>query len=305
MSTLPPELVELIVYDIWHSEMPSSMRQSFMTTCPRISRTWKNIYAPIASRDVYITNLAYLYYLCDVARYRKSIIYDDLVPRLTHTIICFANLRSGDTEAKRVYDILINLPNDTGFRALFPLTEFISFELMWIGGGLSTDVPEVHGLPIHVRCCRYLSKSAQKDKDARMEVYISIADPDPLSTMYRRSWSSAFFPLRDAGVPAKLVSSDLPYDRRALGGTLRFHQTAYVLQVKGDFEAINRRLWMAAKRVDGFRRLARPCYYCKYHWSQWCLPVLYSPHVYTASASSSLESFNFPLRLDNYFKYTC
>ncbi|KAK0464480.1 uncharacterized protein EV420DRAFT_1516576, partial [Desarmillaria tabescens] len=248
-------------------------------------RTWKNIYAPIASRDIYITNFAYLCYLCDVARCRKSIIYDDLVPRLTRTITCFADLRpenSGDTEAKRVYDILINLPNDTGFRALFPLVEFISFELVWTGGGRSTDVSDVYGLPIHVRCCRHLSKSAQKDEDAQMEVYIFITDPDPLSALYRRSSSSAFFALRGAGVPVR--------------DALRFHQTAYVFQVKGDFEGINRRLWMAAKRVHGIRCLAGPFYYWKYQWSQWSLPVLYSPHaVYMLESSSSLDLLTSPL----------
>lgn len=46
MNTFPPELVEIIVHDIWTSEMPSFVRKSSMTTCPRINRTWKAVYAP-------------------------------------------------------------------------------------------------------------------------------------------------------------------------------------------------------------------------------------------------------------------
>ncbi len=34
MTTFLPELVEIIVHDIWNSEMLSFVRKSFMTTCP-------------------------------------------------------------------------------------------------------------------------------------------------------------------------------------------------------------------------------------------------------------------------------
>ncbi|KAK0456851.1 hypothetical protein EV421DRAFT_2013889 [Armillaria borealis] len=34
MTTFPPELVEVIVYVAWHSEMPSYVRTTFTTTCP-------------------------------------------------------------------------------------------------------------------------------------------------------------------------------------------------------------------------------------------------------------------------------
>ncbi len=164
MNALPPELVELIIYDIWRSEMPSWKRQSFMTTCPRINRTWKYAYAHIVSRDIYITSLRYLYYLCDVACRRKSIIYDDLVPRLTRTISCFADLDKlhlPDSAAIRVYNLLVQLPNYIGFRTLFPLAEYISLEVKWIGGLRFTDDTEIHGFPFHLAAggiCRNLRR---------------------------------------------------------------------------------------------------------------------------------------------------
>ncbi|KAK0434016.1 hypothetical protein EV421DRAFT_1366044 [Armillaria borealis] len=256
MSTLPPELVELIIYDIWHSEMPSWTCQSFMTTCPRINRTWKNVFARIASLDIYITNLGYLHYLCDIARCQKSIIYVDLVPGLTRTITCFVDFRheifgDNELEALKVYNCWTKLPNDIGFRALFPLAELICFELRWIGGVLLSDEPKVHELPIRLRCCRYLSKS-KDNEDVRTDVHVSITDADPLSDLYRQSWPSTFLALRNRCVPAQLVSSELPCDASAKGGVLRFRQTMYVRQSKGDFEPVNQCLWMAVQRAHGF-----------------------------------------------------
>ncbi|PBL04439.1 hypothetical protein ARMGADRAFT_1022854 [Armillaria gallica] len=115
--------------------MPSIVRQSFMATFPGINRTWKAVYAPIASQDIYIPSLAYIYYLCDIAGRQKSVIYHDLIPRLTRTITCFVDLRENveESAAKEVYDLLMRLPNDIGLKALFPQVPSISFGLSWIG----------------------------------------------------------------------------------------------------------------------------------------------------------------------------
>ncbi len=287
MSALPPELVELIIYDIWHSEMPSWTRQSFLTICPLINRTWKYAYARIVSRDIYITSLRYLYYLCDVACCRKSIIYDDLVPRLTRTITCFVDLRKcclPDSAAIRVYNLLIQLPNYIGFRTLFPLAEYISLEVRCIGGLRFTDDTEVHGLPFHLRRRRYLSKSGQEN-EVPMDTYVCITDPDPSSILYRKSWSStSFLALNDHCYPGmQLVYWELPYDVDAKGGSIQFRQTVCLYQATGDLEGVNRYLWMAAQRGHGswkafvqvnclmlislgiFKRLSRPFYYWKYY----------------------------------------
>ncbi|SJL03475.1 uncharacterized protein ARMOST_06831 [Armillaria ostoyae] len=132
MTTLPPELVEIIVYEAWHSEMPSYVRKRLMTACPSINRTWKAVYAPIASQDMYITNLAFLDYLCRiVAQFRKSIIYRDFIPRLTRTITCFVDLRACEREgaAEEVYLYLNVLRNMRGFEALFPHVPHLSLLL--------------------------------------------------------------------------------------------------------------------------------------------------------------------------------
>ncbi|KAK0199797.1 hypothetical protein DFS33DRAFT_1365104 [Desarmillaria ectypa] len=157
MTIFPPELVEIIVHETWHSKMPSVVRQSFMTTCPQINRTWKAIYAPIACQDIYITSLAYIHYLCDIAGRQKSIIYHDLISRLTRTITCFVDCRNaGESAAREVYALLTRLPNDIGLRALFLQVPYISFEPSSIGDGRATGVS--CGIPIHIRYVRFLSR---------------------------------------------------------------------------------------------------------------------------------------------------
>ncbi|PBK98590.1 hypothetical protein ARMGADRAFT_582526 [Armillaria gallica] len=89
--------------------MPSFVRKSFMTTCPRINRTWNAVYVPIASQDIYITNLACLDYLCDISRNGKSIIYHDFIPRVTRTITCFIDLRTNKRECAAKRSIVISL----------------------------------------------------------------------------------------------------------------------------------------------------------------------------------------------------
>ncbi|KAK0433567.1 hypothetical protein EV421DRAFT_1910067 [Armillaria borealis] len=241
MSTLPPELVQQIIYDIWHSETPSWMRQSFMTTFPRINRTWNNIYAPIASRDVYITT--------PILPMRRS-----TLPNVCHLRRAYPPTNPA---ANKVYDILIKLPNDVGFRALFPLVEFISFELRWIyyDRGTKYRPLEIRCLP-RIRCRRYLYQSARMGKDARMEIHISITCD---------SWISSFSPctflaLRDRGVPAKMLSSSSgpPYCRPDLfRSSEHYYQDAYVRQLKGDLKGINRRLCMAAERAHVPLRFGR------------------------------------------------
>ncbi|KAK0189149.1 hypothetical protein F5146DRAFT_1225793 [Armillaria mellea] len=121
MMTFPPELVEMIVYEAWHSEMPSYIRKRLMTACPSINRAWKAVYASIASQDTYITNLAFLDYLCRIAQSQTSIVYHNFIPRLTRTITCFVDLQKPRREraAKGVYRYLIALPNTLGFQVLF------------------------------------------------------------------------------------------------------------------------------------------------------------------------------------------
>ncbi|KAK0457745.1 uncharacterized protein EV420DRAFT_1748482 [Desarmillaria tabescens] len=258
MTTLPPELVDIIVHEIWYSDMPSYIRKSFMTTCPRINRMWKAVYAPIASRDMYITNLAFLDYLCAIAHRQKSIIYHNFIPQLTRTITCFIDLREDERETavKKVYRYLFGLPNIRGFDALFPHIPYISFQLTWIGIGPDSRLQFLRGIPIRARYDRYLSNACSPDCPrwkTQMDVYIVMTDPDPSAAIPDSIWSDTLWELRDIGVPEFLfgiIASPGPYDMFVTDGVRHIGQTTYIAERKlEDYDPrnINKRLWMASK----------------------------------------------------------
>ncbi|PBL01409.1 hypothetical protein ARMGADRAFT_1160609 [Armillaria gallica] len=258
MTTFPPELVQIIVYEVWHSEMPSYIRTSFMTTCPRINRTWKAVYAPIASQDIYITNLAYIYYLSDIAQFRKSIIYHDFIPRLTRTITCFIDLQrtAMETAVKRVYRTLLYLPNVIGFKTLFPLVPHISFVFRWTSIARNPQLCDI-SIPICIRYHWHLSRIPGGTLgDTRLDVYIIVKDSDPLQHIRYSTLLPVMDTLCEIDVPGDL-SLFLNTGRKHYLGTIDglrwFHQTAKVYQRQGDIKNINERLWMASKGLS--RRL--------------------------------------------------
>ncbi|KAK0235136.1 hypothetical protein EDD85DRAFT_954653 [Armillaria nabsnona] len=277
MTTLPPELVDMIVHEIWHSDMPSVIRRFFMTACPRINRLWKPAYSLIASQDIYITSLAYIYYLSDIAVHQKSIIYHDHIPRLTRTITCFVDCgeNAGENVVKDVYRLLMWLPNNIGFKCLFPQVPYISLELSWIGGGRAGADPRVlHGLPIHIRYHRFLCEACE-DECVPIDVHVFIADPDPLSSLYSEESYWVFYELRNMGASLSnplIYPSQTYHQRVCRGASLYYRQTTYTRALRGDLEGINRCLWMASKRPCGLRWFATPVYYREYKRLQRTLP---------------------------------
>ncbi|SJL09192.1 uncharacterized protein ARMOST_12568 [Armillaria ostoyae] len=282
MSTFPLELVDMIVHEIWHSDMPSVIRRSFMTACPRINRLWKAIYSLIASQDIYITSLAYIYYLSDIAGRQKSVIYHDHIPRLTRAITCFVDCgeNAGENVVKDVYRLLMWLPNSIGFKCLFPQVPYISLELSWIGGGRARADPQIlHGLPIHIRYRRFLCE-ALKDgyQCVPIEINVSIADPDPLSSLYSEDSYWVFYELRNMGgsLSPLFCHGQTYHQRMCRAAILYYRQTTYISALRGDLEAINRHLWTASKRTYGLEwfPFANPLYYWEYKRLQRSLPYV-------------------------------
>ncbi len=242
--------------------MLSFVRKSFMTTCPRINRTWKAVYAPIASQDMYITNLAFLDYLCDISRARRSIIYHDFIPRLTRTITCFVDLRenSGESAAERVYRYLIELPNIRGFQALFKLVHYISFKIVWrsISGEMFSPVfTPLRRVSIRVSCDRFLSNASPyhhrgHSGKTRMRIHISMMDRGgwPQNSIY---WSFALSKLRKVGVPAYFFTTDVSpgsYHETVHHGVRHIHHPTYIFETQlgsWDPRNVNQRLWIASK----------------------------------------------------------
>ncbi|PBL03855.1 hypothetical protein ARMGADRAFT_36546 [Armillaria gallica] len=131
---LPPELVDIIIAEFWYSELPSQDRITFMTTCPLINTTWRDVYARITSRDIYVPTVAYLLYLASIICCKlwpnNSAVYGDLSPDSTRTITCYVDLtNSSDDAAKDPYSAFCNMPNYLGFRLCFPNIEHINLEM--------------------------------------------------------------------------------------------------------------------------------------------------------------------------------
>ncbi|PBK65781.1 hypothetical protein ARMSODRAFT_1087042 [Armillaria solidipes] len=307
MTTFPPELVEIIVRDAWYSAMPSYIRKSFMTTCPRINRTWKAAYAPIASRDMYITNLAWLDYLCDISHARKSIIYHDFIPRLTRSITCFVDLRENEREgvAKAVYRYLVALPNILGFQALFSRIHYISFQLVWIGTGQDPLLRSFRGILIYARYDRFLSNTSPHHHDlrwvgkTRMDVYFSMMARDsPVHDVI--DWSFTLYKLREVGVPGNFFLTGVlfpgPHEVSVIDGVRHIRQSTYICETQlGSLDSrdINKRLWIASKRWHRLRCLASLFYHREFKHGESYLPVRVFPtRNLVASMPTLLEREN-------------
>ncbi|KAK0245489.1 hypothetical protein EDD85DRAFT_964705 [Armillaria nabsnona] len=194
---------------------------------------------------IYITNLAYIYYLSDIAQFRKSIIYHDFIPRLTRTITCSIDLQKAAMEAavKRVYHILLRLPNVVGFKTLFPLVPHISFVFRWTGVVRNSDIP------ICVRYHWHLSRiPGGIYGETRLDVYIIVKDSRRIrySTL-----SPSMETLRQLGVLRNFESLFQTRGWKNYSGTTdgfrTLHRIVKVYQQQGDIKDINKRLWMASK----------------------------------------------------------
>ncbi|SJK99964.1 uncharacterized protein ARMOST_03275 [Armillaria ostoyae] len=136
---LPPELVDLIIAEFWYSELPSKDRITFMTACPLINSTWRDVYARITSRDIYVPTVAYLLYLAYIIRWKhwpnNSAVYGGFPPDSTRSITCYVDLtNSKDDAAKDPYSAFCNMPNYIGFRRCFPNIEKINLEMKFCVG---------------------------------------------------------------------------------------------------------------------------------------------------------------------------
>ncbi|SJL08068.1 uncharacterized protein ARMOST_11427 [Armillaria ostoyae] len=260
MTVLPPELVELIIHEAWHSEMPSWTRTTLMTACPLISRTWKAVYVPIASQHIYITNLAFIHHLC----MRKSTIY---YPRVTRTITCFIDL-ARDSTAQRIFAYLFKLPNTLGFKTFFPLVPYISFVLSWTGSGNVCD----HPIDVQARFNWYI-------KGARVDVHITMIDSDPSWGTHAITWIEILETLREVGVmgPSRRMKwflCDYPYDEPddyqwTPDGVRHFCQTTAMRQRRGDVKSINWHLWMASKGHSNLGWPTTLLIWLQYERAQW------------------------------------
>ncbi|KAK0437978.1 uncharacterized protein EV420DRAFT_1586791 [Desarmillaria tabescens] len=83
-----------------------------MKTCPLINTLWKDVFAHIAFRDIFIPTNEYLFYLSSIIRNNDSLIYRHHLPHSTHTMTCRVDLIDAmEDAAQEPYTTLSNLPN--------------------------------------------------------------------------------------------------------------------------------------------------------------------------------------------------
>ncbi|KAK0231304.1 hypothetical protein IW262DRAFT_1343399 [Armillaria fumosa] len=134
---LPFELVEAIVSEFWFGEHASDDRIAFMTACPLISTVWRDVYARVTSRDIYVPTLAYLLHLCSIVRSTKSSVYRSSLPESARNITCHVDLiKSNNDATMHPYSVFCSLPNYTGLRKCFPNIQYIHLQTRFrIGTG--------------------------------------------------------------------------------------------------------------------------------------------------------------------------
>ncbi len=129
---LPPELVHAIISEFWYSEHPSEDRIIFMKACPLINSLWKEVFAQITFRDIFVPTKGYLFYLSSIISNNDSLIYRLHHPHSTRTITCHVDLIDAiEDVAQEPYIILSNLPNFIGFRKCFPNITKIFLEIVY------------------------------------------------------------------------------------------------------------------------------------------------------------------------------
>ncbi|KAK0238644.1 hypothetical protein EDD85DRAFT_515921 [Armillaria nabsnona] len=217
-------------------------------------------------RFLYITNLTFLDYLCRiVAKFRKSIIYRDFIPRLTRTITCFIDLRACEREgaAKEVYMYLNVLRNMRGFDALFPRVPYLSFELAWIGTGNYLRLEFLHDIPIHARFDRPLSTAFSDCPRGKTQinVHVTMKDPDPSGVIDISAWPHMLRKVCDTGFPTfpfLVFSRSFSFQMSVVDGVRHVRETSYyTANGKLDYDSrnINKRLWMASNKRHTLRCL--------------------------------------------------
>ncbi|KAK0437015.1 hypothetical protein EV421DRAFT_1829325, partial [Armillaria borealis] len=129
--TQPPfELVEIIISEFWYSEHASADRILFMTACPLVSHLWRDVYAYVTSRDIYVPTVPYLRYLSSIIRSKQSKIYYNFLPESTCTMTCYVDLTESDKDATmHPYSVFCSMPNYIGFRKCFPNMNHIHLKI--------------------------------------------------------------------------------------------------------------------------------------------------------------------------------
>ncbi|KAK7457159.1 hypothetical protein VKT23_010459 [Stygiomarasmius scandens] len=232
---IPLEIIEKIIRTLWtSSNLSSSDRILFMTTCPLLNKTWKSEFSRIASRDVCIPRLGYLLYLTNLTWNSKlrpnptSLIYNQHTLRNHAQSISFAvDLRSPsgrDTCTENVYWYFTNFRCWLGLRRYFPSLQQLRWQVavyaprhLWtlaerpqvvytqIILELSNNDDDWDKEPVGAECWRKEQPTALP-----VQINVTIQDPDAYLGVTDALWKYCTSPLAGyLGILLKTVMGDL------------------------------------------------------------------------------------------------
>ncbi|SJL09394.1 uncharacterized protein ARMOST_12772 [Armillaria ostoyae] len=241
-TRLPFELVDIIISEFWYSEHDSDVRTAFMTGFPLVCGLWRDVYAGITSRDIYVPTVKYLYYLSSIIRSKKSSIYRPFLSKSTRTITCYVNA--------------IDSNNDT---ALFPYIT-IRLQTKLIPG---LDKPwELDDQIIRTQVSIRLDQAWTKTGLSVLPIdwYISIDDPPDIDEVdpseLEKTWttlvSTLSLDMHQSGCMEVSINNDRSHSSAAKGSTCsdgarHFRYRTYVKEQFQDLWGINHRFWKAAR----------------------------------------------------------
>ncbi|KAK0235348.1 hypothetical protein EDD85DRAFT_73283 [Armillaria nabsnona] len=260
-TQLPFELVEIIISEFWYSEHDSDMRIAFMTVCPLVCSLWRDVYASITSRDIYVPTIRYLYYLSSIIHSKKSSIYRPFLRESTRTITCYVNaIDSNNDSALFPYITFCHMPNYAGFRKCFPNIQSIHLQIKLIPG---LDKPwELDDQIIRTQVSIRLDQAWTKTRLSVLPIdwYISIDDPPDIDevdpTELEKTWaillSTLSLDMHQSGCMELSINNDRSHSSAAKGSTCsdgarHFRYRTYVKEHFQDLWGINHRFWKAAR----------------------------------------------------------
>ncbi|KAK0450332.1 uncharacterized protein EV420DRAFT_1562995 [Desarmillaria tabescens] len=256
---LPTELVECIILEIWNSEHPSDERITFMTACPLINSVWKDVFARITSRDIYVPTVAYLFYLSSIIYLDNSAIYPTSLPDSTRTITCYVDLiKSTEDAAKEPYSAFCSLPNYIGFRKCFPNIERINLEIKFRIGWHRHFL--YHHQLFQTRVSIILEHANAQLCRLLVDWSIVVDDPpyvEEVGFALRRSWTTILSEITFDMVQCGRNFTPIWFTRSIYsavdgsvyqGGARHFHSQIFIRESKGDLRDINYRFRKAARR---------------------------------------------------------
>ncbi|SJL09373.1 uncharacterized protein ARMOST_12751 [Armillaria ostoyae] len=260
-TQLPFELVEIIISEFWYSEHDSDVRIAFMTVCPLVCSLWRDVYASITSRDIYVPILRYLFYLSSIIRSKKSSIYRPFLSESTRTITCHVNtIDSNNDSALFPYITFCHMPNYAGFRKCFPNIQCIRLQIKLISGLVVGD--QIIRTQVSIR----LDQAKTRLSVLPVDWYVTIDDPpdinevDPL--VLEKRWSGDLsLLLCEMHQLSRMLWSMLDvrsHSSAAEGSTCsdgarHFCHRTYRKEESEDIWGINHRFWKAGRKPTSER----------------------------------------------------